>query len=144
MVPISRARGGGGGLKVFWKGVGEVPILLLWAQGLSEKGTQRTLPYSKYYDMVNLICVVNLLSQRKRRVPSIVHLGGIVKTLQRRDSLFWSREKEKRIPVPVPPLFSEKAMQWGKKWPVQMNLPFFRCKSIPFTPNFYKLFPSRF
>ena len=23
-----------------------------------------------------------------------------------------------------PPLFSKKAMQWGKKWPVQMNLPF--------------------
>ena len=33
--------------------------------------------------------------------------------------------KEKRIPVPVPPLFSKKAMQWGKKWPVQMNLLFF-------------------
>ena len=29
-----------------------------------------------------------------------------------------------------PSLFSKKAMPWGKKWPVQMNLLFFRCKSI--------------
>ena len=29
-----------------------------------------------------------------------------------------------------PPLFSKKAMPWGKKWPVQMNFAFFRCKSI--------------
>ena len=28
-----------------------------------------------------------------------------------------------------PPLFSKKAMQWGKKWPVQMNLPFFAVEA---------------
>ena len=28
-----------------------------------------------------------------------------------------------------PPLFSKKAMPWGKKWPVQMNLPFFAVKA---------------
>ena len=28
-----------------------------------------------------------------------------------------------------PPLFSKKAMPWGKKWPVQMNLPFFDVKA---------------
>ena len=27
------------------------------------------------------------------------------------------------------PLFSKKAMPWGKKWPVQMNLPFFAVKA---------------
>ena len=31
--------------------------------------------------------------------------------------------KRKRIPVPVPPLFL-KGVQWGKRWPVPMNLPF--------------------
>ena len=29
-----------------------------------------------------------------------------------------------------PPLFSKKAMPWGKKWPVQMNLPFFAVKAF--------------
>ena len=28
-----------------------------------------------------------------------------------------------------PPLFSKKAIPWGKKWPVQMNLPFFAVKA---------------
>ena len=28
-----------------------------------------------------------------------------------------------------PPLFSKKAMPWGKKWPVQMSLPFFAVKA---------------
>ena len=28
-----------------------------------------------------------------------------------------------------PPFFSKKAMPWGKKWPVQMNLPFFAVKA---------------
>ena len=43
----------------------------------------------------------------------------------------WGKQcKEKRIPVPVPPSFSKKALQWGEKWPVPMNLPFFRCRSI--------------
>ena len=28
-----------------------------------------------------------------------------------------------------PPLFSKKAVPWGNKWPVQMNLPFFAVKS---------------
>ena len=32
-----------------------------------------------------------------------------------------------------PPLFSKKAMPWGKKWPVQMNLPFFAVK--PYVPG---------
>ena len=27
-----------------------------------------------------------------------------------------------------PPLFSKKGMPWGKKWPVQTNLPFFAVK----------------
>ena len=36
---------------------------------------------------------------------------------------------KKRIPAPVPPFFSKKAMPWGKKWPVQMNLPFFAVKA---------------
>ena len=27
------------------------------------------------------------------------------------------------------PLFSKKATPWGKKWPVQMNLPFFAVKA---------------
>ena len=38
--------------------------------------------------------------------------------------------KRKTYTGTSPPLFSKKAMQWGKKWPVQMNLPFFRCRSI--------------
>ena len=42
--------------------------------------------------------------------------------------------EEKRVPVPLPPLFFKKAMQWGKKWPVQVSLPFFAVEevSLPF------------
>ena len=38
--------------------------------------------------------------------------------------------KNKTYTGTSPPLFSKRAMPWGKKWPVQMNLPFFCCKSI--------------
>ena len=37
--------------------------------------------------------------------------------------------KEKRIPVPVPPPFSKKAMQWGKMAGTN-EFAFFRCKSL--------------
>ena len=40
-----------------------------------------------------------------------------------------TKEKKDRVPAPVPPLFSKKAKPWGKKWPVQMNLPFFAVKA---------------
>ena len=32
---------------------------------------------------------------------------------------------------PPRPFFSKKAMQWGRKWPVQMNLPFFAVEGGP-------------
>ena len=44
-------------------------------------------------------------------------------------SQFPEQGKEKSIPVPVPPLFSKKAMPWGEKWPVQMNLPVFAVEA---------------
>ena len=39
------------------------------------------------------------------------------------------REKKNVYQYQSPPPFSKKAMQWGNKWPVRMNLPFFSlCK----------------
>ena len=40
-----------------------------------------------------------------------------------------SAGKRKTYTGTSPPLFSKKAMQWGKKWPVQMNLPFFAVEA---------------
>ena len=37
--------------------------------------------------------------------------------------------KRKTYTGTSPLLFSKKAMQWGKKWPVQMNLPFFAVEA---------------
>ena len=41
-----------------------------------------------------------------------------------------------------PPLFSKKAMPWGKKWPVQMNLPFFALKA--YVPGGSRIRPKKF
>ena len=41
----------------------------------------------------------------------------------------WASGKIKTYTGTSPPLFSKKAMPWGKKWPVQMNLPFFAVKA---------------
>ena len=53
------------------------------------------------------------------RVPSRVHFR----------EHFRETGKRKTYTGTSRPLFSKKAMQWGKKWPVQMNLPFFAVEA---------------
>ena len=77
------------------------------------KTTPRTPPYCKYYAVVNLLCVVHLLSHSdllsrrtlcghhfpgncrhfssQRSIHSVLNLGGVVKTLRRSNSLSRSR-----------------------------------------------------
>ena len=45
------------------------------------------------------------------------------------DKLEETSGKRKTYTGTSPPLFSKKAMPWGKKWPVQMNLPFFAVEA---------------
>ena len=83
--------------------------MLVQERPLHKPRTQRTLPYLKYYAVVNLLCVVNLLwhSDLLWRTPSrrhhfpwfckelssqkeghtVVIMGGIVKTLRHSNSL---------------------------------------------------------
>ena len=72
------------------------------------------------------------LSGRYRGIASLVfsHRGSasqrIFAARTRIASIF--REKKNVYRYQSPP-FSKKAMQWGKKWPVQMNLPFFAVEA---------------
>ena len=56
----------------------------------------------------------------------------VLKDLRVKFAMFVKTKKIKTYTGTSPPLFSKKAMPWGKKWPVQMNLPFFAVKaSVP-------------
>ena len=67
--------------------------------------------------------------------------GGGVKIAIRRFEAIRNSGKIKTYTGTSPPLFSKKAMPWGKKWPVQMNLPFFAVKA--YVPGGSRIRPKK-
>ena len=90
-----------------------IAMRFLNASVLERKSLNRNLSWG--FPMGNLLPKTRVLERR---------------VLERKREPNADAGKRKTYTGTSPPLFSKKAMQWGKKWPVQMNLPFFRCRSM--------------
>ena len=63
---------------------------------------------------------------KRSMIPGLELLASLTSNSKTLKSAF---RENKNVYGTSPPLFSKKAMRWGKKWPVQMNLPFFAVKA---------------